>query len=103
MPYITSLLPISSVATLPSPSDPSVREPAAWILSHSDSALGTLFVMPDHRRKGLAKQVVHHRLAQPGASRGFVFVEKGNEASEGLWETLGWEKGWETVWYRYKS
>lgn len=101
--YITSLLSNSSVATLPSPADPSKRGPAAWILTHSDLSLGSLYVTPEHRRKGLAKRVVQHRLAQPGAFRGVVYVETGNEASEALWKSLGWEKGWETVWARFKD
>ena len=88
---------------MPSHADPSVRETAAWILTHSDLSLGSLYVLPQHRRKGLAKRVVQHRLSQPGAFRGVVYVETGNEASEELWKSLGWEKAWETVWARYKD
>lgn len=99
--YVLSLLPHSTVATLPNPTTPGARTNVAWILTHPDGALGFLYTSPDLRKRGLGRQVVQHRLASVGADRrSFAFVATGNEASEALWKSLGWEKwgvGWASV------
>ena len=100
--YILSLQPNSTFATLPSPSDLSIRRPVAWSQTHADLSLG-IHVQPEHRRKGLAKRVIQHRLSQRGDFPGFVYVETTNEASEALWVSLGWHKMWEAAWARFQG
>jgi GNAT superfamily N-acetyltransferase len=71
----------------------------AWVVSHADSSLGTLYTLEDHRQKGLARAVVTHRVAEArGRTRGFAYVSEGNEPSEAVWKGLGWTVGWRAWW-----
>jgi len=114
--------PLPSSHTTTDPSTPtstgSAEYPSAvsWIMTHSDGALGALYTLPSHRRQGLARLVTKRRLREMGKQspitrqdyfgeeylirpeRGFCFVFKGNEASERLWEGMGWERGWDVRW-----
>ncbi|KAI5480282.1 hypothetical protein MNV49_001241 [Pseudohyphozyma bogoriensis] len=93
--YIQSRLSTASVATIPTSPNPNLA--VSWALTVPDTSIGTLYTSPHHRKKGLAKLVVQHRLREAGG-RGFCYVKTGNEGSEGLWKSLGWTREWITVW-----
>lgn len=79
----------------------SYAAPVSWILTHSNGSQGALYTMPQYRRRGLAQFVTATRLAAaPPGLRSFVYVTEGNSASEALWESRGWTKGWEVTWAR---
>lgn len=92
---------------------------AAILLTHSDGSLGALHTQADHRRKGLARWVVLEHLASgrailrppPSAdpaltafapaddtARAWAVVFKTNEASNALWQRLGWRCAWDLAW-----
>lgn len=66
-------------------------EPVAWALIHYDGSIGMVYTLQEHRRKGYAKAVVSV-LAEKRLLAGrtpYCFIVEGNEASEGLFEELG--------------
>lgn len=69
-------------------------------MTHSAGDLGALYTLPEYRRRGLAKWVVEERLKglREDGMRGMVWVGQNNEQSQGLWKSLGWEKGWSAQW-----
>jgi GNAT superfamily N-acetyltransferase len=96
--YLLSRLPSSSVLTLSPTASLPDPPPLAWILTGAHGSLSTLYVLPSHRRLGLAKHVVAHRMRAMSRHgdklRPWCCVEDGggNVASEGVWKSLGWEK-----------
>lgn len=72
-----------------------------WVFTHGDGSIGALYTMPEYRRKGLAKAVLHRhvdRETQRGIPR-FCYIEEGNDASAALFSSFGWtrlggEFGW---------
>lgn len=74
--------------------------PVAWVLTLSDGSTGALYTMPEYRRRGLAKVVVADRLAKCAGLglRSYCHVEVTNEASERMWEGMGWERGHKCQW-----
>ena len=71
-------------------------------MTHAAGDQGALYVQPAHRRRGLARIAVQARLESQRQRnknvRGHVWVERGNEASEGLWRAMGWERAWGGQW-----
>uniref|UniRef100_A0A665W282 Glycine N-acyltransferase-like protein n=1 Tax=Echeneis naucrates TaxID=173247 RepID=A0A665W282_ECHNA len=66
-------------------------KPVSWILTYSSSAIGMLYTLPEHRRKGYAKVLVHamarrfHAEAYPV----FCFIEEENIVSYRLFKSFG--------------
>jgi len=80
----------------------------AWGYVGIDGSFATLYVMPDHRGKGLASHVAVELLSRLDrgefkdmgydGSSGYVHsdVKVGNKESEGVMRTLGGRVGWES-------
>jgi len=89
-------------------------------MTHAGGDLGALYTKPEYRRRGLARWVAAERLRGMGMSndrlgnggdaveggesdegdgfRGYVYVGEDNIGSRRLWETMGWERGWDVKW-----
>lgn len=90
--YITSILSSSSAIY-----DPASAAPIAHCFIHLDGSLGTLFVHPAHRRRGLALAVVRDRLrreyeqGEDGTRRlAFACVGEQNERGRAFMRSMGW-------------
>jgi len=87
----------------------------AWGYIGIDGSLATLYVLPDHRGKGLASSVAVELLTclERGdfqdlgfdGSSGWVHadVKNGNKESEGVMKSLGGSVGWESSYIRIDS
>ncbi|XP_041107953.1 glycine N-acyltransferase-like protein 3 [Polyodon spathula] len=77
--------------------------PVAWILLYQHCALGLLYTLPEHRRKGYARVLVtvmcKHLLSQGYPV--YCFIEEDNEASYRLFKSLGFEEDpdYRAVWF----
>lgn len=71
----------------------------AHCFSHRDGSLGTLFVHPTHRRRGLGRLVALLR-AEASGERILAHVSDGNVESRALMRGLGWEPRWVCGWVR---
>ncbi|TFK54255.1 hypothetical protein OE88DRAFT_1169345 [Heliocybe sulcata] len=88
----------------------SPSRPVAWALQHTDGSIGTLYVQPEFRGKGLARAVVDslaRRLneAEVPGERGGAFgwnwadVVQNNVNAERFFAGLhGWNIGWKCYW-----
>ncbi|KZT26768.1 hypothetical protein NEOLEDRAFT_207535 [Neolentinus lepideus HHB14362 ss-1] len=88
----------------------SPSQPVAWALQHTDGSIGTLYVQPELRGKGLARTVVEslvRRLdqAEMPEERGGAFrwnwvdtVENNVNAERFFGSLQGWNKGWMCYW-----
>ncbi|GAA5857370.1 hypothetical protein JCM5353_001248 [Sporobolomyces roseus] len=98
--YLSSRLPYTSVLI-----SSSSRTIISHATTHRDGSLGTLFVSPSHRRKGLAKLVSQHRLSEQAresdgrGGRGHSHVRRDNESSRACMRSLGWEESTWSVWW----
>ncbi|XP_060781455.1 glycine N-acyltransferase-like protein Keg1 [Neoarius graeffei] len=66
-------------------------QPVSWILTYSSGAVGMLYTLPEHRRKGYAKTLVTI-LAKKLHSTGcpvYCLIEEENQPSYGLFTSLG--------------
>lgn len=65
-------------------------KPVSWILTYASCAMGMLYTLPEHRRKGYAKVLVstmakrHHAQGYPV----FCVIEEENEVSYRLFKSL---------------
>ncbi|XP_048029203.1 glycine N-acyltransferase-like protein 3 [Megalobrama amblycephala] len=78
-------------------------EPVSWLLVYQHAALGLLYTLPQHRRKGYAKLLVSI-LAKSLLERGhpvYCFVEEENDTSYKLFTSLGFQhsQGYRAVWF----
>ncbi|KAK9966904.1 hypothetical protein ABG768_003986 [Culter alburnus] len=78
-------------------------EPVSWLLVYQHAALGLLYTLPQHRRKGYAKLLVSI-LGKSLLERGhpvYCFVEKGNDTSYKLFTSLGFQHSqvYRAVWF----
>ena len=89
--------------------------PVAWGLIHADGSIGSLYVQPDYRRRGLARLVIQE-LSRKSVQRGgeeeigigrtcgtlgwnWTDVAKSNDKSIRFMESLGgWNKEWSCYW-----
>ncbi|XP_061816062.1 glycine N-acyltransferase-like protein 3 [Nerophis lumbriciformis] len=65
--------------------------PVSWILLYEYMAMGMLYTLPEHRRKGYAKVLVY-TMAQTLLNQGypvFCFIEEENTVSYKLFKSLG--------------
>ncbi len=63
-----------------------------------------LVVQPQHRGRGLARQLVDRcltALAQVGIAKTHLFVLQDNEDAHGFWRSLGWQVRDDVVMYSY--
>jgi len=81
-------------------------ELVGWILSYDDGAVGMLFILEEHRRKGLAQKVLKLLLDKTQKRRSlqlqkgeknsidydYCYIVNGNEASESLFLGMGFER-----------
>ncbi|XP_056590781.1 glycine N-acyltransferase-like protein 3 [Triplophysa dalaica] len=78
-------------------------EPVSWLLLYQHCALGLLYTLPQHRRKGYAKLLVSI-MSQNLLERGYpvyCFVEEENEPSHKLFSSLGFKHSsdYRSVWF----
>ncbi|XP_059393987.1 glycine N-acyltransferase-like protein 3 [Carassius carassius] len=78
-------------------------EPVSWLLVYQHAALGLLYTLPQHRRKGYAKLLVSV-MAKTLLERGhpvYCFVEKENDSSYKLFTSLGFQDSadYRAVWF----
>lgn len=73
-----------------------------WVMTHSDGDIGALYTLEEYRGKGLAKTLVKHRMKKDQEAgkgvRAHAWTNGENPASEAVWRSLGWEKGWSVKW-----
>ncbi|KAL7420363.1 hypothetical protein Q5752_005333 [Cryptotrichosporon argae] len=93
---------LSQTSTLRPAGGSAYIPPVSFMMTHADGSLGALWTDPAHRRKGFAKAVTAHRMAEMSRfderARGWVCVFVGNVESERMWEGLGWERAWTVEW-----
>ncbi|KAB5582070.1 hypothetical protein PHYPO_G00182920 [Pangasianodon hypophthalmus] len=79
--------------------------PVSWILTYASCAMGILYTMPEHRRKGYAKALVTI-LAKKLHSEGFpvyCFIEEENQPSYRLFTSLGFtaDPSYRAAWIKF--
>ncbi|XP_019726035.1 glycine N-acyltransferase-like protein 3 [Hippocampus comes] len=76
--------------------------PVSWLLLHENLAMGMLYTLPEHRRKGYATVLVH-TMAQRLLTEGypvFCYVEEGNLLPFKLFKSLGFidDPSYRAIW-----
>ncbi|KPP71216.1 glycine N-acyltransferase-like protein 3-like, partial [Scleropages formosus] len=79
-------------------------KPVSWILMYQHGAMGLLYTVPEHRRKGYAKlliSIMAKHLLEQGYPV-YCFVDEGNEASYRLFTSMGFrhKPDYHTVWFQ---
>jgi len=82
-------------------------EPVSWLLVYQHAALGLLYTLPQHRRKGYGKLLVC-MMARTLLERGhpvYCFVEEENDASFKLFTSLGFQRSahYRAVWFELNN
>ncbi|XP_037394375.1 glycine N-acyltransferase-like protein 3 [Pygocentrus nattereri] len=82
-------------------------QPVAWILTYCDCAMGILYTMPEHRKKGYAKALVSI-MAKKLHSEGYplyCFIEEHNRLSYSLFASLGFteDPSYRVTWYSFNE
>lgn len=82
-------------------------EPVSWLLVYQHAALGLLYTLPQHRRKGHAKLLVS-MMAKQLLERGhpvYCFVEEDNDTSYKLFTSLGFQHSpdYRAVWFELNT
>lgn len=77
-------------------------QPVAWILTYTYGAMGMLYTIPEHRRKGYAKALVtimSRRLYSQGYPV-YCYIEEENQVSYKLFTNLGFTEDpeYKAVW-----
>ncbi|MCJ8730963.1 hypothetical protein PDJAM_G00190220 [Pangasius djambal] len=77
--------------------------PVSWVLTYASCAMGMLYTMPEHRRKGYAKALITI-LAKKLHSEGFpvyCFIEEENQPSYRLFTSLGFtaDPSYRVTWF----
>ncbi len=80
-------------------------KPVAWGFTHDDGALGFLHVLPEHRKKGYARDISLALIAQKRKLKKPVFcnIVPGNTASINLTESQGFEFDRKVYWLKMKE
>ncbi|MCJ8730962.1 hypothetical protein PDJAM_G00190210 [Pangasius djambal] len=81
--------------------------PVSWILTYASCAMGMLYTMPEHRRKGYAKALITI-LAKKLHSEGFpvyCFIEEENQQSYRLFTSLGFtaDPSYRVTWIKFNQ
>ncbi|KAI4884931.1 hypothetical protein NFI96_013224, partial [Prochilodus magdalenae] len=82
-------------------------QPVAWILTYPYCAMGMLYTLPEHRRKGYAKALVSV-IAKKLHSEGYpvyCFIEEENKLSYRLFSSLGFteDPSYRTMWCSFNQ
>lgn len=82
-------------------------QPVAWILTYDYSAMGMLYTMPQHRRKGYAKiliSAISKKLFYMGYPV-FCFIEEENLFSLNLFKSMGFkdEPSYRNAWFTFNQ
>jgi len=83
--------------------------PAAWVIRHNDLSIGSLHTEEAFRRKGLAKVLIIHyfnqlfQLEEPKETGILFHISITNQASLGLFKSLGLEHYQEVTWLNIKN
>lgn len=79
-------------------------KPVAWSIIQDDGAMGCMFVLPEHRRKGHAQEVTYDlvRKLREQDQVPFVHIVQTNHASIHLAESMGFERLKEIAWLEVK-
>ncbi|KAM3605694.1 uncharacterized protein V6R79_003093 [Siganus canaliculatus] len=80
-------------------------QPVSWILMYDYCAMGVLYTLPEHRRKGYAKVLVS-TMAQRLHTEGYpvyCFIEEGNTTSYRLFKNLGFidDPSYKAAWLEF--
>ena len=75
-------------------------EPVSWALTHHDGSIGMVFTLQEHRRKGFAKAVISMLVKKQilAGRMPYCFIVEGNEASQRLFEELGFVEQSKVCW-----
>ena len=78
-------------------------KPVAWILTYMSCAMGMLYTLPEHRRKGYAKILISamaKRLHAQG-SPVYCFIEEENVVSYKLFKNMGFteDPSYRAAWF----
>ncbi|MED6290872.1 hypothetical protein CHARACLAT_017809 [Characodon lateralis] len=81
--------------------------PVSWILTYVSCALGMLYTLPEHRRKGYAKVLISS-MAKRLSGQGypvFCFIEEENIASYQLFKSMGFSEdpSYREAWYGFND
>ncbi|KAH7888583.1 hypothetical protein F5I97DRAFT_1925105 [Phlebopus sp. FC_14] len=71
------------------------QKPIAWALMHADGSIGTLFVDPLHRGKGVAKLAINTLVQKLDLTKGYASTPTNGDLGGG---TLGWNWSDTDVW-----
>lgn len=76
---------------------------AGWVARYTDGALGMLYVEEAHRRRGLARALVMAaaRALDSAGLPCFAYIVDGNEASESVFQRLGWRRVADADWLTF--
>uniref|UniRef100_A0A667YHF9 Glycine N-acyltransferase-like protein n=1 Tax=Myripristis murdjan TaxID=586833 RepID=A0A667YHF9_9TELE len=80
-------------------------QPVSWILVYNYCAMGILYTLPEHRRKGYAKIVIS-TLARKLHAEGYpvyCFIEEDNEVSYRLFKKMGFtdDPSYRAAWFEF--
>ncbi|ORY27354.1 hypothetical protein BCR39DRAFT_538447 [Naematelia encephala] len=74
----------------------------SWSMTQHDGVIGSLYTLPDYRRRGLAQIVVEQRIKRDLETGfgvgGYCYIYRGNKGSEGLFGRMGWQRRWGVQW-----
>jgi ribosomal protein S18 acetylase RimI-like enzyme len=110
--YILTRLPTSICVRVTSEDENT--EPVAWVMVNSDGSLGTLHVVPEYRRQGLAKVLINLSVAQTQTEQQegdystgldgwcYAYVDVENDSSMQLFNRMdGWTHSAVTYWIKF--
>lgn len=77
----------------------------AWALTHDDESLGSLMVLPDFRRQGLAEQIIRTlvNLNRKSHKPSFLNIDHSNDASRRLVKKCGFNFDRNISWVKTKT
>ena len=78
-----------------------------WVLTYPYGAIGIMHVMPEFRRRGLAKAIVAHHIEKwtvyGWGCQPFCYIVDDNSASKSLFEALDFQTVGDIMWVGYCS
>ncbi|XP_077586577.1 glycine N-acyltransferase-like protein 3 isoform X1 [Stigmatopora nigra] len=82
-------------------------QPVSWLLLHEYLAMGVLYTLPEHRRKGYALILIY-TMAQRLIAEGyplFCYVEEGNKTPYKLFKSLGFieDPSYREIWMAFNT
>ncbi|XP_041644940.1 glycine N-acyltransferase-like [Cheilinus undulatus] len=82
-------------------------KPVSWVLMYETCAMGILYTLPEHRRKGYAKVLIYS-MAKRLHTEGYPVycsIEEDNMPSHGLFKSLGFteEPSYKGMWFAFNE